>query len=107
MARMLQIILVALLSVAAFAFAAQGCWWWIEFFLHTPVLGVVLDAAGQPIVDPANFDRFPYFSVAVVCGLCAMIVGTKPEPERFSIKDAFTATTLLAFALGLGVWLAS
>jgi hypothetical protein len=106
MARKLDIAVVRLLCLASFAFVVRGIWRWIQIFWNMPVLGILVDAAGRPVVHPANLDTFPYFSVAVVCGLCAMIAASMPDPEHFSLADMFITTTMVAVVLGVGVWLA-
>ncbi|MGE3241375.1 MAG: hypothetical protein AB7G28_07860 [Pirellulales bacterium] len=107
MARKLQIAVTTLLAFTSLAFVMGGLWRWILIFWHMPVLAIEVDAAGQPIVHPANFDTFPYFSVALVIGLCAIISAMVPDPEHFSIADMLFATALVAIALTAGVWLAT
>jgi hypothetical protein len=107
MAHKLHIAVTVLLALTSFAFVLGGLWRWIHVFLNTPVLGVIVDSGGRPVIHPANFDTFPYFTVAVVCGLCGIIAAMVPDPEHFSPADMLFATTLVASVLTFGVWLTS
>ncbi len=105
MATRLKIAVIGLLTLASIVFVLGWLWRWIQIFLNTPVLGVIVDNAGRPVIHPANYDTFPYLSVAFACGLLAILLWV--FPERFSLRDLLLATTLVAVVLGLGVWLAS
>jgi hypothetical protein len=107
MARKLQVGMVVSLAAASFAFVLRGLWRWILIINSSGGLGAQLDASGRPIVHPANFDAFPYFTLAVVCGLCAIIAAMVPDAKHFSVADMLFATMLVAGALTFGVWLAS
>jgi len=107
MARKLQIAVTVSLALTSFAFVLRGLWRWLLIFNNSSGLAIQVDANGHRIVHPANFDTFPYFTVALVCGLCAIIAAKVPNPEHFSLADMLFATGLVASALTFGVWLAS
>lgn len=105
MADMLQTAVVRLLTFASFVFVLAWLWHWLQIFRNTPVLGIPVDAAGRPIVHPANFDTFPYFTTAIVFALLAVVAWIVPDPAHLSKADMLLYTTLVTCVLVLGVWL--
>lgn len=60
-----------------------------------------------PISKFRRIPIVPHWFVVAVCGSLSAALWRRPTPWRFSLRAMFVATTMLAIALGLGVWLAS
>ena len=86
------------LSVAAAVFAALWIWRWVQIVHHAGFLGNVVHP------HPANYDTFPYLSVAIACAAAALLVLNMPE--RFTVRSLLFTTTLVAVVLSVVVWLA-